>query len=210
MPAPDPRLPGVSTKEAAINLGVSEATVRRMIAAGELQAEKIARPGGTLLRVLLDTNQAASSPFTSQEIPASDAVSDSTLVAIQGLVTALVAERERADRLIAENADLREQLGHVRAASEAVSTRAESLAERLALAEARLLALTTPQMQQEPPREPESPNPTPEPSSPFPVPLPPHPNVIPWWRRAWTGWSWLLLVLVMLVTSAWPQLMAMW
>ena len=95
-------------------------------------------------------------------------------------------------------------------ASGSRTVRAESLAERLALAEARLLALTTPQMQQEPPSEPESPNPTPEPSSPFPAPLPPHPNVMPWWRRAWTGWSWLLLVLVMLVASAWPQLMAMW
>jgi hypothetical protein len=41
------------------------------------------------------------------------------------------------------------------------------------------------------------------------VPLEPTTNGAPWWRRAWTGWPWLLLVLIMLVSSVWPQLMAM-
>lgn len=50
----------LSTKEAAHRLGISPATVRRLIAAGTLPAERAARPQGARWLVLLDTSPDAS------------------------------------------------------------------------------------------------------------------------------------------------------
>jgi excisionase family DNA binding protein len=137
MPTPEPRLPGVSTREAAISLGVSEATVRRMIAAGDLAAEKIARPGGTLLRVLIDT------PEPSQEAPeprqaASEAAQEQSR-ALDILDTVLRANAETMDKQ-AERIDrysdlLRQEMERrVRAEADrdAEKRRADDLARQLA------------------------------------------------------------------------------
>jgi hypothetical protein len=62
MYTPEPRQTGVSVREAAILFGTSESDIRRRIKRGELVAESIARPGGTLLRVLLDAPGAAPTP----------------------------------------------------------------------------------------------------------------------------------------------------
>lgn len=51
----------LSTKEAAHRLGISPATVRRLIAAGTLPAEREARPQGARWWVLLDTSADAPS-----------------------------------------------------------------------------------------------------------------------------------------------------
>ncbi len=51
---PDVSDDGLTGKEAAVNLGVSEATIRRMVKAGELEAEVLPRRGGqTSFRVRL-------------------------------------------------------------------------------------------------------------------------------------------------------------
>ncbi len=121
---PEPRLPGVSVREAAIRLGTSESDIRRRIKRGVLAAESIARPGGTLLRVLLpepDTHQPIepeATPDTRQEPPA----------ATQALVDALAAERAERQQLAAENAALRERAA--RAESDAVHLAAQLAAER--------------------------------------------------------------------------------
>jgi hypothetical protein len=69
MHTPEPRQPGVSVREAAIHFGTSESDIRRRIKRGELAAESIPRPGGTLLRVLLDTPEAAPAPSPHSEPP---------------------------------------------------------------------------------------------------------------------------------------------
>lgn len=115
-------------------LGTSQSDVLRRIRRGELQAESIQRPGGTMLRVLIEPRQdapgATSEPRQAQEQGHATATSESTLVAVQGLSDALVAERTERQRLAEENADLRERVGRAEAASEAHQTRANLEAQR--------------------------------------------------------------------------------
>lgn len=102
-------------------LGTSQSDVLRRIRRGELQAESIPRPGGTMLRVLIDapgaTPEAASDPRQYEGPPHATATSDATLAAVQGLSDALTAERGERQRLTDE---LREETAR-RAASEATS-----------------------------------------------------------------------------------------
>ena len=122
--APSPGREWVSVKQAAIQLSVSESSIRRMIRDGSLVAESIERPGGTLLRV---------------EMPLSDDSQESNPQpeAAQGAVTALTDmladEREERQRLAAENRTLAERA----AAAEAD---ARHLADRLADERERRLA----------------------------------------------------------------------
>jgi hypothetical protein len=111
MSAPEPRLPGVSTKEAAILLGTSESDIRRRIQRGDLQAEKIARPGGTLLRVLLDAPGAAPEPQPHQSTaqapePPQDAPAATTR-ALEIVSAALESERAERQRLSVEVSEWR-------------------------------------------------------------------------------------------------------
>jgi hypothetical protein len=72
--------------------------------------------------------------------------------------------------------------------------RAGTLADRLAVAESKLLALEAPKTSLAASTAEQPPDPSPEPSpppDPFPAPLPPSPNAAPWWRRwlsAVYGW----------------------
>jgi excisionase family DNA binding protein len=138
MPTPEPRLPGVSTREAAIILGVSEATVRRMIAAGDLAAEKIARPGGTLLRVLIDTPEPFQEATEPRQAAPEAAQEQSRALDILDAVIRANAETmdKQAERIDRYSALLRQEMER-RVRAEA---RADTMAERLTQTEAQLAA----------------------------------------------------------------------
>jgi hypothetical protein len=130
-PAPEPRQIGVSTRQAAIILGTSESDVRRRIKRGELPAESVTRPGGTLLRVLLDPRQDAPGAAPTDDPNPSTAPTPEPLQATPALTTGLLeivaADRETI-RVQAETiAELSVRLGRAEAASEAASTRANTL-----------------------------------------------------------------------------------
>lgn len=129
--APDPPQPGVSTRQAAIILGTSQSDIRRRIKRGELPAESIARPGGTLLRVLLDPHQDAPGAApdgepTPSTVPAPEPLQDAPALNMR-LLEIVSADRETI-RMQAETiAELSERVGRAEAASEAASTRANTL-----------------------------------------------------------------------------------
>lgn len=134
MHAPEPRLPGVSVREAAIHFGTSESDIRRRIKAGTLAAEKFERPGGTFYRVLLDDTRAASDTRQSSEsVPAPEPLQDAPAATMRALEMAedrldfadalIRANGETIERLATENADLRERVG--RAEQRADSLQAE-------------------------------------------------------------------------------------
>jgi excisionase family DNA binding protein len=189
----------VSVAEAAVILGVSVDTVKRRVRSGALHSIRTAQG-----RVLVSLPEEEPAPHAAQEPPSAsrDAGqvqgSDPDVAALLERVAAMTAERdwlrERVERAESE----REQLRILLSNAQQSLVRALQAAPRGASRQA-----------QAGPGEPEPVEPIPEPSSSFPAPLPPTPNVMPGWRRAWTGWPWLLLVLVMLVASAWPHLMAM-
>lgn len=146
MTTPEPRLPGISVREAAIRLGVSESDVRRRIQRGELRAEKLPRPGGTLLRVLLDAP--ADTPTPPQPAPEARQDAPEAYQAMAGAVTALSDMTQRQGRQIdaqAETiADLRERIGRsdaARAAWQARARAAEARAAELAAEVERLRGL---------------------------------------------------------------------
>ena len=130
MHTPEPRLPGVSTRQAAIILGTSESDIRRRIKRGELAAESIPRPGGTLLRVLLDdaidAPGAAPTPEVFQSAPTPEALQDAPALTMRLLET-VSADRETIREQAETIADLNLRLGRAEAASEAASTRASTL-----------------------------------------------------------------------------------
>jgi hypothetical protein len=134
-PTPEPRLPGVSTRQAAIILGVSESDVRRRIKRGELAAESIARPGGTLLRVLLDPRQDASgaapeSDSTPSTVPTPEPLQDAPAITTR-LLEIVAADRETIRAQAATIGELNLRLGRAEATSEAASTRANTLQAEL-------------------------------------------------------------------------------
>jgi hypothetical protein len=136
MPTPEPRLPGVSTKEAAILLGTSESDIRRRIQRGDLQAEKIARPGGTLLRVLLDAPGAAPEPQPHQSTaqapePLQDAPAATTR-ALEIVSAALESERSERQILSAEIRNLTERAARAETRAEVAEARATILEAELA------------------------------------------------------------------------------
>jgi hypothetical protein len=114
-------LPGISVREAAIHFGTSESDIRRRIKRGDLRAESIARPGGTLLRVLIDAPGAAPTTDPIRETaPAPEPLQDAP-AAIVGLLELIASDREtiaEKDRLLAEMAErvgaLREEVGQLR------------------------------------------------------------------------------------------------
>ena len=130
-PAPELRLPGVSVREAAIHFGTSESDIRRRIKRGELAAESIPRPGGTLLRVLLDTpGPAPASETASKSGPAPEALQDAPALTMR-LLEIVAADRETIREQAATIGELRERVGRTEAASEAASTRANALQAEL-------------------------------------------------------------------------------
>ena len=133
--APNPHQPGVSTRQAAIILGTSQSDIRRRIKRGELTAESIARPGGTLLRVLLDPLQDAPGAApdgepTPSTVPTPGPHQDAPALTTR-LLEIVSADRETI-RMQAETiAELGERVGRAEAASEAASTRANTLQAEL-------------------------------------------------------------------------------
>jgi hypothetical protein len=127
MHTPDTRLPGVSVREAAIHFGTSESDIRRRIKRGELQAESIARPGGTLLRVLLDAPGAAPADEpTPSTVPAPGPLQDAPALTTR-LLEIVAADRETIRTQAETIAALSMRVGRAEAASEAASTRANTL-----------------------------------------------------------------------------------
>ena len=162
-----------SLAEAARVLGISEKTARRRAKAGQLEARQIPTPRGPTWQVRVPTT-----------------VDTEERVDSQGTHTATMLELVR-------------MVGDLQAKAEAAAmwqARAELLAERLAAAESRVLALTAPQSPQDASGAPEPSDPPPEPS-PFPWPMPPSPNV-----RALAPWLFVAALLAIVVAGlAWPR-----
>jgi hypothetical protein len=166
----------VSVPEAAEILGLSVATIRRMIRAGRLQAETVRRPQGIAYVVAL--------PGAHRDRSAGD----------QQVGTAARANPSAADAMAAwSSAVLAPLVETVREQAETIG----SLRARLSAAEERIRMLEAPR---ELPSTAEGKEPEP---SPVPEPLPPQPDgrpsetdapsasvSAPWWRR-W--WAWGLL-----------------
>jgi excisionase family DNA binding protein len=104
----------VSVPEAAVILGVSVATVRRMIRAGRLQAERVERPQGIAYVVLLPPDAGQRSQRDQQvgtsgranrsgPDPAAEALVSLVRTAIAGVLGPLVAQLD-AHRLMVEHA----------------------------------------------------------------------------------------------------------
>lgn len=111
MHEPEARLPGISVREAAIRYGTSESDIRRRIKRGTLRAESIARPGGTLLRVLLDEPEAAPADTSHIEGEVTPEPRQDAPGALQAITDAWTDERAERQRLAVENAALRERAG---------------------------------------------------------------------------------------------------
>lgn len=128
---PEPRLPGISVREAAIRLGTSESDIRRRIRRGELQAEVLPRAGGTLLRVLLPDPTDAPGAAPAESGAAPEAPQDAP-----ALTTRLLDKLDERDVTItalhAENAELRERVGRAETEAAAAERRATDLAAELA------------------------------------------------------------------------------
>ena len=142
--------PWLTLAEAARMLGISEKTARRRARAGQLEARQVPTQHGPTWQVRLPNG-----------VPTVDRVDSG---GTQPDRTASMLELVR-------------MVGDLQAKAEAAAmwqARAELLAERLAAAESRILALTAPPSSVEAPGAPESPDPTMESSA-------------PWWR-AWWRW----------------------
>ena len=95
----------LSTQEAARRLGISPATVRRKIAAGELQAEREARPQGARWWVLLDSAHAAL-PGSTPRVTSAHGTREALSVALETIADL----RKRLDEAERGQAELRQLL----------------------------------------------------------------------------------------------------
>lgn len=103
----------VSVREASAHYGLSETEVRRRIADGRLIAERLTRPQGTLLRVMIDTPD--DPPTTHRDAPPG-ADSEETLGIIKALIQSHADTAARQGEMIAE---LREERGRLQAERDA-------------------------------------------------------------------------------------------
>lgn len=115
----------VSVKEAAIHYGLSETEVRRRVASGRLVAERLTRPQGTLLRVMIDVPD--ETPTTHQDAPPR-ADSEETLSIIKALIQSHADTAARQGEMIAE---LREERGRLQAERDHALARAVDLERQL-------------------------------------------------------------------------------
>jgi excisionase family DNA binding protein len=177
---------GLSIDEAAATLGVNPSTVRRRIREGKLHAQKVWRPQGYALRVLLDDEQLAGSsyvhlgadgceqvgtadaeqlgPASSDRLPAPPDRAEAMASYNAALLAPLVAELSRTRGQLVEQA---EEIGHLRA-------QLEDARAQLALS-----APTNAPQSHEDARETASPGGAVQESTPAPSG--------PWWRRLWDG-----------------------
>ena len=94
MPPPAPRLPGISVREAAARLGTSDSDVRRRVRRGELEGAYFDRPGGTILRVILDAPEAPPATPVVIETPAPSTPATDAPPLTTGLLEIVAADRE--------------------------------------------------------------------------------------------------------------------
>jgi excisionase family DNA binding protein len=163
----------VTLPEASRILGVSESTVRRMVKAGKLEADRVERSQGHLWLVKLPAPSGIGSdhPPTVATAEGSNPPGAEALTAWSAAILTPIMAR------------MAEQETTIRDQAETIGTlRAELDAERRA---------HSPVAGQE---TPEPPDPAPEPPSPFPWPLPPTPNV-----RAVTPWLLAVLAIVAVI-----------
>ena len=125
----------VSVREASAHYGLSETEVRRRIADGRLIAERLTRPQGTMLRVMIDTPDETPTPATDapnahQDTPPR-ADSEETLGVIKALIHSHADTVARQGEMIAELREERGRLQAERDAAVARAERAEGLAELL-------------------------------------------------------------------------------
>ncbi len=130
---PDTRHEFVSVREAAIRFGTSESDIRRRIKRGELVAESVARPGGTMLRVRFDAPD-PSQPTSEPRQPAPDTSQDVS-AAIEAAAAPLVARLAAQDAVLGRQseriAELERENGRLQADATHASGRASELqAER--------------------------------------------------------------------------------
>ena len=141
----DAPIAGYSLQEAAALLGIGVNTLRRRIAAGQVQAERAQRPQGYVWRVYLEGRHPPSQPTnhpTDQEVPRSlpqpptplaraDALASliqATLTPIIGpLVAEVTASRQTIERLADQLVSQAETIGHLRAEVETTSSEAIAL-----------------------------------------------------------------------------------
>ena len=159
----------VTLPEAARILGVSESTVRRLVKAGKLEAERVLRPQGYVWMVAVPA-PSADPPGTRRQVgtaegnhpPGSDALTAWTRSVLEPLVAELSLSRQTIERQAEQIADLREARGRL-------------LAE---LEHARQPPADAPESRSGGPERAESgrmvPESTPAPSG-------------PWWRRLWAS-----------------------
>jgi excisionase family DNA binding protein len=137
-----------SVLEAAALLGVSPTTVRRMVRAGTLQAERVLRPQGHTFVVLVPTSSQPAASSSQQvsaaartEQPRADAMMSliqTTIAAVLGpLMVEQAALRQAGERQAGEIAGLREDRGRLLAENRALLARtgprsAESATKTLA------------------------------------------------------------------------------
>jgi excisionase family DNA binding protein len=104
----------VSVSEAAVRLGVSPTTVREMIRRGDLEAERMPRPQGSVYMVKLKTPEAPTSDDAQPRSEDERARTDS-LEALQRMIdfadTFLRAQGETIIRQAEQVAELREERG---------------------------------------------------------------------------------------------------
>jgi excisionase family DNA binding protein len=154
--------------EAARTLGVSESTVRRLVKAGKLEAERVLRPQGYIWLVNVPA-PSTDAPATRQQVatmegghpPSADPLAAWTRTVLEPLVAELSLSRQTIERQAQQLGDLREERGRL-----------------LVELEHARAAISAAEM----PKEPEP--------APVPEPLTPEPDgqaSAPWWRR-WWGW----------------------
>jgi excisionase family DNA binding protein len=188
----------VSVAEAARVLGVSKSTVKRRIAAGQLDAEQLCRAQGVEYRVRIqrdvpvpprdDPGRPAERSDSERQAP-STGTTRGDPAAISAAVAPLLERLVVADAVIAgHTATIREQAETIGALRAELGTAHARIAELEAPAGSTLTAPTAS----------ERPDPTPEPLQPLPWPLPPQPNV-----RALAPWVLLAAILVAVVVVGW-------
>lgn len=174
-----------SVLEAAAILGVSPTTIRRMVRAGTLQAERVLRPQGHTFVVLVPTSSqpgAGQQPQVSAtartEQPQAEAMVSliqATIATVLGpLVGQLDAQRQTIERQADELKAMARENGRLTERLEALTASHGPGASNLT---------------------PETPDPSPELRDPFPWPIPPHPNL-----RALAPW--VLLAVILLLAAA--------
>lgn len=127
----------VSVHEASRRLNRSVATVRRMIEAGKLEAEREVI-GGSRERYRVRMPQEASGAASLSESSDASTSLTNAPAAITGLLEIVAADRETIARQAETIGELRERVGRAEARAEMLTAERDDLAERLRAAEERL------------------------------------------------------------------------